>query len=173
MVRDSEACQECGQNFLRRTKNHPFGGCADLRRALAFSCKKTRIGHTGKRVAWLQSPSAGVVDREPTEDKTARQPPDVVAAGLTAVTVGAIVSWFGVPQTLLGAALTSMIGTTVSSVYKTYLRQATIRELNRPWIAWVLAALRSFVFRPSEKRRAILLRSLLAGLVACFLGVML
>ena len=116
--------------------------------------------------------------QQPTDESGERplvNTTDVVASGLAGVTVAALSSKLGVDGTLLGAGIASMAGTASRSIYKGYLNRATTTRATitdgRSLVVRVFAALRWFTFRPRQERRSILRRGLLAGLVACLLGV--
>jgi hypothetical protein len=114
----------------------------------------------------------------------------VIAAGLTAATIGAITSVFGWPGTLIGVAVSAMITTTTSEIYKGYLNSVarwlmlladrpapppldpTSSPRRLPRRIQVSAAIRWFSFRTSpEMRRWILSRGLQVGVVAAVIGI--
>jgi len=96
---------------------------------------------------------------------------DVVASGLAGVTVATLSSKLGVEGTLLGVGIASMAGTASSSIYKGYLNMATTSGQRLPIVLRLLAAWRWFASERPRERRSILRSGLLAGLVACLLGV--
>lgn len=125
----------------------------------------------------------------------------VLTAGLTSATIAAITSVFGWPGTLIGAAFTAMVTTTISSIYTGYLNSLarvvlladrptppplgpsadqpppppfdpTSRVRRLPMRSRVSAALRWFSFRASPfRRRSILSRGLQVGVVAAIIGL--
>jgi hypothetical protein len=96
----------------------------------------------------------------------------VISAGLAAATAAVATSYLGVAGTLVGTVLTAMVTTASSAIYKAYLESPTGRPRSLPKGLQLLAALGWFSFHTSrDRRRLILSRALLSGVVASFIGI--
>lgn len=96
---------------------------------------------------------------------------DVVASGLAGVTVAVFSSKLGVEGTLFGAGLASMVGTASTSIYKAYLPQVETSERKPPGALALPAALWWFLFQRPPVRRSVVRTGLLAGVIACIIGL--
>ncbi|HEY6690571.1 MAG TPA: hypothetical protein VI008_05950 [Rubrobacter sp.] len=125
---------------------------------------------------------------------SAVSPPQIMSAGLAATAASFVTSRFGVAGTLLGAALTAMIITGGSAIFRSYLEAASGRVRGMPtklrarrgkqedggfggtmpgrpdlrdnFVGRMRAALDWFRHLPTLNRRSILIKGLLAAAVA-------
>ena len=108
--------------------------------------------------------------------------PAKIAAGGVAAPLGAVLtSRFGVAGTMFGLALSAVVVTTVSDILKAYLRRAPGTVKNIPasfgtgfswknFRRWVTAPFSWFLSLGPSRRRAMLISSIVAGVIAFFIG---
>jgi hypothetical protein len=105
--------------------------------------------------------------------------PQVVAAGLASTVAAFFTSTFGVAGTMLGAALTAMIITGGSAILTSYLENLPrgVRRLRgRPdlrenFVSRMRTAMGWFSRLPALRRRSILIKGLIAAMVAFVIGM--
>jgi hypothetical protein len=108
--------------------------------------------------------------------------PAKIAAGGVAAPLGAVLtSRFGVAGTMFGLALSAVVVTTVSDILKAYLRRAPGTVKNIPasfgtgfswknFRRWVTGPFSWFLSLGPSRRRAMLISSIVAGVVAFLIG---
>ena len=108
--------------------------------------------------------------------------PAKVAAGGVAAPLGAVLtSRFGVAGTMLGLALSAVVVTTVSDILKAYLQRAPGTVKNIPvsfgtgfswknFRRWLMGPFSWFLSLGPSRRRAMLISSIVAGVIAFLIG---
>ena len=108
-------------------------------------------------------------------------PAKIAAGGVAAPLAALLTSRFGVAGTMLGLALSAVVATTVSDVLKAYLHRAPGTVKNIPGSArarftWksfrrmITAPFSWFLSLAPSRRRAMLISSIVAGVIAFFIG---
>jgi hypothetical protein len=108
-------------------------------------------------------------------------PAKIAAGGVAAPLAALLTSRFGVAGTMLGLALSAVVATTVSDVLKSYLQRAPGTVKNIPGSArarfsvkhfrrMITAPFSWFLSLGPSRRRAMLISSLVAGVIAFLIG---
>ena len=108
-------------------------------------------------------------------------PAKIAAGGVAAPLAALLTSRFGVAGTMLGLALSAVVATTVSDVLKSYLQRAPGTVKNIPGSArarfsvkhfrrMITAPFSWFLSLAPSRRRAMLISSLVAGVIAFLIG---
>ena len=108
-------------------------------------------------------------------------PAKIAAGGVAAPLAALLTSRFGVAGTMIGLALSAVVATTVSDIVKTYLQRAQGTVKNIPGSARVQFSLKNvrrmvtapfywFLSLAPSRRRAMLISSIVAGVIAFLIG---
>jgi len=108
-------------------------------------------------------------------------PAKIAAGGVAAPLAALLTSRFGVAGTMIGLALSAVVATTVSDVLKAYLQRAPGSVKNIPgsfgtgfswknFRRWVTAPFSWFLSLAPSRRRAMLISSIVAGVIAFLIG---
>jgi hypothetical protein len=109
-------------------------------------------------------------------------PAKIAAGGVAAPVAALLTSRFGVTGTMIGLAASAVVATTVSDILKTYLQRAsgTVRNIpgstrtrlssNKSIRGMVTAPFSWFLSLSPSRRRAMLLSSIVAGVIAFLIG---
>jgi hypothetical protein len=108
-------------------------------------------------------------------------PAKIAAGGVAAPLAALLTSRFGVAGTMVGLAISAVVATTVSDILKTYLQRAPGTVKNMPGSARARFSLKNvrrmvtapfswFLSLSPSRRRAMLISSIVAGVIAFLIG---